>query len=635
MSDVNINITEYLNQYLAIDNPGFAVLLKGPWGCGKTWFINDYIAKYTETDKKFSNKVQSRFLKLSLNGLDSPEAIDRRLFFALHPHFQGEYTELFVHLASGILALAKADSLIKSFKFKDFTHAIKGKVLVFDDLERCCMPIAETLGYLNDFIERINLHVIVLAFEKEIDKIEQAGGNERITKYDIMKEKVIGRRLEVAHNTQSVLNSFTGKLSSNTLRHKLKDRTPLIIDIFDKSESRNLRILLHALIDFERLWEKLSDTQKESSLVLEKLLTAFLCFRFDIDKARITPKDLSSIETFQLNRAISKADDADPEPVAIANTFDRYPMLNSYYIGLSPSAWVSFFDKGFIAQSTVRECIDESGLLPENQSPLVTLWHWSDMEDDELITLAEESIQELNAERLSSPFVILHIAGILIRLCNHQLIKYTLIEIIKIFKDAIDNLAKSGKLEYAHPSDLRSGHACLGSLRFQSDKTKEFIEIREHIVQKMLEIDNNISKEKAEVLPRLMLTDMVAFVDAITHNTKDTFYYRKPILCDVDPNEFMQSILKLPNKLKWDPFHALAVRYEFIVNAPDLAKELSFLNEIDKITTEIIEKNKRKNSTIQLEGARKEHLLKAISIITNFSLPSHRISEKLTNRLAT
>ena len=38
----NKHIKEFLNYYIELPNPQYAVLLKGKWGSGKTHFINEY-----------------------------------------------------------------------------------------------------------------------------------------------------------------------------------------------------------------------------------------------------------------------------------------------------------------------------------------------------------------------------------------------------------------------------------------------------------------------------------------------------------------------------------------------------------------------------------------------------------------
>ena len=40
---MNKHITDYLDKYLKLSKPDFAVMIKGEWGSGKTYFIKKYI----------------------------------------------------------------------------------------------------------------------------------------------------------------------------------------------------------------------------------------------------------------------------------------------------------------------------------------------------------------------------------------------------------------------------------------------------------------------------------------------------------------------------------------------------------------------------------------------------------------
>lgn len=75
MSMVNNHITEYLYYYLKLDNPQYAVLLTGKWGCGKTYFIKHLMAKW---DKKevMDNDIVLKPIYVSLNGIDEVSAIN-------------------------------------------------------------------------------------------------------------------------------------------------------------------------------------------------------------------------------------------------------------------------------------------------------------------------------------------------------------------------------------------------------------------------------------------------------------------------------------------------------------------------------------------------------------------------------
>lgn len=42
---MNEHIEEYLDYYIGLETPAYAILLRGKWGSGKSWFIKDFIKK--------------------------------------------------------------------------------------------------------------------------------------------------------------------------------------------------------------------------------------------------------------------------------------------------------------------------------------------------------------------------------------------------------------------------------------------------------------------------------------------------------------------------------------------------------------------------------------------------------------
>ena len=53
ISQVNSHLEDYLDYYCGLSHsPGFAVLLKGEWGCGKTWFIKNYCEKLEKNKRE-------------------------------------------------------------------------------------------------------------------------------------------------------------------------------------------------------------------------------------------------------------------------------------------------------------------------------------------------------------------------------------------------------------------------------------------------------------------------------------------------------------------------------------------------------------------------------------------------------
>jgi hypothetical protein len=77
-TSINHHVEDYLNYYCALrHSPKFAILLKGKWGSGKTWFINQYREKLEEQGKKS--------LYVSLYGVSKYSEIEESLFQQLHP----------------------------------------------------------------------------------------------------------------------------------------------------------------------------------------------------------------------------------------------------------------------------------------------------------------------------------------------------------------------------------------------------------------------------------------------------------------------------------------------------------------------------------------------------------------------
>lgn len=49
---MNETISQYLVKYMVNPDPRYAVMIKGKWGCGKSFFIQNWIKQYKE---KFNN----------------------------------------------------------------------------------------------------------------------------------------------------------------------------------------------------------------------------------------------------------------------------------------------------------------------------------------------------------------------------------------------------------------------------------------------------------------------------------------------------------------------------------------------------------------------------------------------------
>ncbi|EHW1570865.1 DEAD/DEAH box helicase family protein, partial [Escherichia coli] len=76
----NTYIKDYIEYYLSLKTePQYAIMLKGAWGSGKTWFIERVLEEYKQKHSEF------KFLKVSLYGVNSIEQIEDEFYRQLHP----------------------------------------------------------------------------------------------------------------------------------------------------------------------------------------------------------------------------------------------------------------------------------------------------------------------------------------------------------------------------------------------------------------------------------------------------------------------------------------------------------------------------------------------------------------------
>ena len=176
-------IENCLDDYIASQNFDYAMMLTGEWGSGKTYFVEDYIARCLKTKDGKSEAVY-----VSVNGLSSIRQITSAIVGSMNRIFGSKlFKEAIKYGAVAISAIAnvsKEDSL-ELFDSGLALLKIKVKLVVLDDIERCSVPIKELLGYVANLI-RDGVHVLLVCSENEL--------RSKCDGYDKIKEKVVDIR---------------------------------------------------------------------------------------------------------------------------------------------------------------------------------------------------------------------------------------------------------------------------------------------------------------------------------------------------------------------------------------------------------------------------------------------------------
>lgn len=178
-------IVEAIINYVDEDLYSYAVLIDGEWGCGKTYFIKEYLCDKLEDHEKNKAKIgqykEKRIVYLSLYGVKSVEEVSKQILMESYLSKTGKIkgflkkgTEVTGKMLPVLFDIIKAKGL--EVDVDNVSNAVGGllsvkdSILIFDDLERCDCPINEILGYINTFVEHDGMKVILVANQKEIGK---------------------------------------------------------------------------------------------------------------------------------------------------------------------------------------------------------------------------------------------------------------------------------------------------------------------------------------------------------------------------------------------------------------------------------------------------------------------------------
>ncbi len=344
------DLVESILDYIRSDYTDYAIMINGEWGSGKTYFWNHKVRNKIESMQ--INGKQYTTIYMSLYGISNLEDISKKIFIEttqlmdknlrkyMNSHGQTsipEYAKTGLDMANFFGVTQNGDKIdyAKFFSTDD-------KILCFDDLERANVDVIDILGYINNFVEHDHIKTIIICNEKELstkiknsnvemktfiatylldkegaltktdrpmveqikDKIEYVF--DKANEYERIKEKLIGETFEYAPEFNYIINGLLMRYENDTeLIRFLRENTSLIISTFNKSGTRNLRILKHALNDFKKIFEMVSKNYPNTSnRVLQTMLIFTIAVSFEIKAGKITKDKFVNIDSNEEYKSI-------------------------------------------------------------------------------------------------------------------------------------------------------------------------------------------------------------------------------------------------------------------------------------------------------------------------------------------
>ena len=113
---------------------------------------------------------------------------------------------------------------------------------------------------------------------------------DKANEYERIKEKLIGETFEYAPKFDYIINGLLMRYEKDAdLIRFLRENTGLIISTFNKSGTRNLRILKHALNDFKKIFEMVNKYYPNTNnRVMQTMLIFTIAVSFEIKSGKIT-----------------------------------------------------------------------------------------------------------------------------------------------------------------------------------------------------------------------------------------------------------------------------------------------------------------------------------------------------------
>ena len=573
------DLVESILDYVRADYTDYAIMINGEWGSGKTYFWNN----------KIRNKIESLQLNgksyttiyMSLYGISNLEDISKKIFIEttqlmdknMRKYMNATGQQSIPEYAKTGLDMANLFGVTQNGDKVDYSKffSTDDKVLCFDDLERANVDVIDILGYINNFVEHDHIKTIIICNEKELatklkstnlemktfiatylldkegdlsktdkpmvekiqDKIEYVF--DKANDYERIKEKLIGETFEYAPEFNYIINGILMRYENNPeLIRFLRQHTNYIISTFNKSGTRNLRILKHALNDFKKVFEMVNKHYPNTNYrILQTMLIFTIAISFEIKAGKVTKDKFINI----MNNEEYKSILVSSRVLMDNRQFYIKEFDNNYYYNFkSEYRFFKFIEiyvrtrifdmKNFKSNMEVIINTEDTEKLP-GYKRLLTEEYWK-ISDDQFPTVIEEVLEDVKngkVKLLDTVKLFIYFSHFI----KKGLIEYDIKTIRGIFFNGMNVAALSS--EYYENPDEEIEMTIIG------EKTQEINEVLDHFHMINRALKDKMYAEKAESIFKCIPMKMETFYERFDKECMNI-----PIFKYYDPYQMFQRI---------------------------------------------------------------------------------------------
>ena len=373
--------------------------------------------------------------------------------------------------------------------------------------------------YLLDKENKLNIKTDKPMVERIRDTIEYVF--DKANDYERIKEKLIGETFEYAPEFNYIINGLLMRYENcPDLIRFLRENTKLIISTFNKSGTRNLRILKHSLTNFKKIFDMVNNYYPNTNhRVLQTMLIFTIAISFEIKAGKITKDKFVNINDNEEYKAIlvSSRVFMDNRQFYIKE-FDN----NYYYNFKAEYRFFKFielyvrtriFDMKVFKQDmeAIINTVDTDKLPGYKRLLTEEYWKIADDQFDGIITEVLDDVKNGRIELINVVKLFAYFAHFV----RKGLINYDMKTIKSVFLNGMN--VSSLTSSYCPNVDEE-----LASLAIEEDRSEDMEEILAHFNKINIQLEDKMYKEKAEEIFKYIPMKMEQFYDRFDKECMET-----------------------------------------------------------------------------------------------------------------
>tara|TARA_R110001632_G_C11359378_1_gene419173 strand:+ start:17 stop:1363 length:1347 start_codon:yes stop_codon:yes gene_type:complete len=373
--------------------------------------------------------------------------------------------------------------------------------------------------------------------------------------YLSIKEKLVGKTLTVQSDFNFIFESFIQEIiEDNGLKELLKANKEQISSIFYQSGYNNFRSLRKTLIEITRFYQLIDLDLQSNTELASSLIQLFIVLSFEIYSGKLSGNDLNKHlgSVFGFSNA---------EEAKIEQKYDyvnKKYRINIHNTFISPSDWQSWFTLGVLEAEQFNTALRSYLAVIQNSSTdLSKLLDFYSLESKKFDHLKVTVWNDFINKNIIVSAEILKLVELYIFLSRSNLVDLTIDDINSKARQIVSSLASQKSLDL----DWLTNQGAFVCAKHDW-ASKESIEFKEYLILKGNEQLSDIEKSKSPLIVDAMKNDMNYFYELMNFTNQRESFADKPILNEMDKNEFIEILFELSNADKNYLFKTLQERYQ-------------------------------------------------------------------------